>query len=58
MMRLIIPFRQHFMTISKTMRLAEDLEVHIDYTRSHDYSRLNPEKQKDPDNFAGVLLIP
>lgn len=34
------------MTIDKTMRLAMDLKVHVDYEKARDYSRLTPEQKK------------
>lgn len=38
------------MTIDKTMRLKEDLKVHVDYQKTNDYNRLTPEQRK---LFAG-----
>ncbi|MBX3256900.1 MAG: sulfatase [Chitinophagaceae bacterium] len=34
------------MTIDKTMTLAMDLKVHVNYEKARDYSRMNPEQKK------------
>ena len=34
------------MTIDKTMRLKEDLKVHVDYDHTRDYKRMTPEQRK------------
>jgi arylsulfatase A-like enzyme len=38
--------RQQDMTIEKTMRLKQDLKVHVDYEKDWAYNRFNPEQKK------------
>jgi len=39
------------MTIDKTMRLQEDLKVHIDYSKSYIYNRFTPDQKKIFSNY-------
>lgn len=41
-----LPAKDQDMTIDKTMRLREDLKVHIDYTKDGMYNRFTPEQKK------------